>query len=679
MFNHYLNKRRHRHIGEKIEYDIEDNEFDILIGDIQTYLEIHENELEIRLGFFNPFNNKFRSEVLPMTFEKLRNTFSKKNNHKPIIERSLVCNLGGNKSKVIYFNDDNEPNKIVLREKSNLRAWDLLQYGIRISLSSEDETELANKKITAQNDELSCFRYRHRLSYIYNSNWRVDMTKMIKIRLGEFNYNSWHKYLDKLKNDKDIVKANNKLSNKNNKNYENPLLAKKINPFTYEVEVEYIGKREINTEKFADSFRSLMKHITSIYKPPEYLFPAHGLISTGTELFNQLRKANGFLKHVYPEIKENYSVGSKVDGERALIIIDPLGSAYLIDNIGNKIKLTNMTIPKKLHSSFIDGEYVADLKLFVAFELLVKGGIDFRDETYNLRYDQLSDFDGLKSNELKIEKMTVHRWDIDIGPGKKFKTIYDAAGDILCGHKYPYELDGLVFVPLDLPYKNNYTYKWKPSHYQTIDFLIKFRDIKNANVNSKNTKNTNKNSKSKLICVDLYLGANKETINQLNLRYDLHDFPYLGGKLYYFPVKFELPALSYRRNSNARLNLGSTCIPVIEKNGKYYYKDSTKNMIEIFDMGVYEMSYNKSFDQNVSLSNNNSKNKKSQTIINRNSNIVKNIKWKILRVRDDKNRKFQKSKKEGKFAGPNDFNSALKEWSQIHDPVTTKEISGGRC
>ena len=291
--------------------------------------------------------------------------------------------------------------------------------------------------------------------------------------------------------------------------------------------------------------------------------------------------------------------------------------------------------------------------------------------------DQLSDFDGLKSNELKIERMTVHRWDIDIGPGKKFKTIYDAAGDILCGHKYPYELDGLVFVPLDLPYKNDYTYKWKPSHYQTIDFLIKFRDIKNTN-------NKTNNKTNKLICVDLYLGANRETINQLGLRYDLNDFSYLGGKLYYFPVKFELPASAYRKNSNVKLNLGSTCIPVVEKNGKYYYKGSTKNMIEIFDMGVYEMSYNKSYDKSISSTNNdNSKNKnqnkKSFTIMNGNSNIINKIKWKILRARVDKNRKFQKSKEEGKFAGPNDFNTALKEWSQIHDPVTTKQISGGHC
>lgn len=670
--SHFLNKRHHHHIGEKIEYNIEDNEFDILIGEIQTYLEIPENELEIRMGLFNPFDDKFRSEVLPTTFHKLQHKFDtkinknknkNKNTHlrlKPIIEKSLVCNMGGNKSKVIYFDHDNKPSKIIIRQKSNLRAWDLLKYGLRIAMSNENETESPNKKITTQNEELSCFRYRHRSSYQYNSDWRVDMTKMIKVRLGEFNYNSWHKYLDKLKTNNDIIKANDHNANKN---YENPLLAKKVNPFTYEIEIEYIGQRDINTDKFADSFRSLMKNIIGFYKPPDYIFPAHGLVGPGSELFNQLRKANGFLRHVYPEIKENYSVGSKVDGERALIVIDPLGSVYLMDNVGNKLKLTNITVPKKLYSSLIDGEYVAELKLFVAFELLIKGGVDFRDETYNLRYDQLSDFDGLKSTELKVNRMTVYRWDIDIGPGKKFKTIYDAAGDILCGHKYPYELDGLVFVPLDLPYKNNYTYKWKPSHYQTIDFLIKFRDIKNTN-----------NNNIKLICVDLYLGANRQTINQLNLRYNLSDFSYLNGKIHYFPVKFEFPTSSYRRNSNSKLDIGSTCIPVIEKKGKYYY--SPKEMIEIFDTGVYEMSYNKSYDQS-GLSN--EKIKINVNTKNRNSNIVNKIKWKILRARNDKNRRFQKSKEEGKFAGPNDFNSALKEWSQIHDPVTTKEITGGHC
>jgi len=136
--------------------------------------------------------------------------------------------------------------------------------------------------------------------------------------------------------------------------------------------------------------------------------------------------------------KKPYAVTEKADGERFLLFEN-----HLISRKMDVIPFSHIG-----YGTMVDGELVGDT--FYAFDILFMDGVDVRSK--NLR------------ERLKLLKT--------LGiPVKKFYfyDIYKASGHIWDNrNNFPYDLDGLIFTPVDEPYYNKNIYKWKDRH--TIDF-----------------------------------------------------------------------------------------------------------------------------------------------------------------------------------------------------------------
>ena len=209
-----------------------------------------------------------------------------------------------------------------------------------------------------------------------------------------------------------------------------------------------------------------------------------------------------------PNINAPYTVTDKADGMRKLLFINKKGKIYLIDTNMNFQFTGSITKHNKYFNSILDGEHVLHdkegnfINLYLCFDIYM---IDKRyvkqhpfyiseiieDDPNTYRLKLLSKFtNGIDaqcvsryySTPLVIKSKTFYS-NID-------KNIYDQCKIILDGvdddTMFAYETDGLIFTPsnksvgsdevnkLTAPRKTTWQYslKWKPSHYNTIDFLV---------------------------------------------------------------------------------------------------------------------------------------------------------------------------------------------------------------
>ena len=211
----------------------------------------------------------------------------------------------------------------------------------------------------------------------------------------------------------------------------------------------------------------------------------------------------------YVNIRKDYTVTDKADGERKLLFIDNDGKIYLITTIMN-IEFTGAkTKNDKLFNSLLDGEHILHnisgqfINLYAAFDIyfinkkdvrnleFISGEISSEDLPKQSRWTLLDNFMKTLSVESIIQKkLSPIRIQM-----KKFygdseqQTIFDACNIIINDMNtgmYEYETDGLILTPkyfgigqtlTDKRIKNykhtwDYSLKWKPSKFNTIDFLI---------------------------------------------------------------------------------------------------------------------------------------------------------------------------------------------------------------
>jgi len=160
----------------------------------------------------------------------------------------------------------------------------------------------------------------------------------------------------------------------------------------------------------------------------------------------------------------NYSVTDKADGERNIMYINRLGHVYLF----GRSPFWPMRFPSvnpKYGNSIIDVEVVNN-KIY-AFDLLFRKGKDFRN---------------VKDLRIRYAALRVLAKNLRINVKKFYFTNIFKNAEKIWKHKasLPYELDGLIFTPIDQTYDirigNPKTiYKWKP--HNTIDFhVVKYQD-----------------------------------------------------------------------------------------------------------------------------------------------------------------------------------------------------------
>jgi hypothetical protein len=217
-----------------------------------------------------------------------------------------------------------------------------------------------------------------------------------------------------------------------------------------------------------------------------------------------------------PNIRMNYSVTEKADGLRKLLFIAPkTGNVYLIDTNMNFQFTGAVSLNSKLYNTLLDGEHVihnkkgAFINLFLVFDVYFVHKADVRSLLFfptnneevltNFRLPLLESI--VKNLHLKcvsggadsLPPIRIEAKNFEIASSLLFgKTIFVCCSIILrkCDeHRFEYHTDGLIFTPIDLGvgstvrndntvagplYKStwDYSFKWKPAHMNTIDFLV---------------------------------------------------------------------------------------------------------------------------------------------------------------------------------------------------------------
>jgi hypothetical protein len=229
-------------------------------------------------------------------------------------------------------------------------------------------------------------------------------------------------------------------------------------------------------------------------------------------------------------IRNNYVVTEKADGQRHLMFISSEGKVYLIDTNMKVIFTGAVTKNSDCFNCLLDGELIGCNKigefinLFAAFDIYYYQKNDIRSlsfmlmnnekDIYKSRYQILNVVAStieLKSI-IEIDQSTLSKSSKSVNnilssfkliskqfyPKSKKETIFNGCNEILTKveeGRFDYETDGLIFthayygvgsdkINSSGPKKRkrwDYSFKWKPSEFNTIDFLV--TTIKNTNGN----------------------------------------------------------------------------------------------------------------------------------------------------------------------------------------------------
>ena len=215
-----------------------------------------------------------------------------------------------------------------------------------------------------------------------------------------------------------------------------------------------------------------------------------------------------------PNIRHNYTVTDKADGQRKLLFVNGTGRMYLIDTAMN-VQFTGLVCrDDKLYWSLLDGEHILHgkngdyINMYAAFDIYFIRKIDIRHLALAFQHDDQSN---TNTTNFRLHYLTTFMLDsanafqsVEPGAGapmrivpKRFRVagktdpneIFACCTDILNQIQdggFVYNTDGLIFTPADTgvgmfrtggrPEMRRFTwplsFKWKPVSHNTIDFLV---------------------------------------------------------------------------------------------------------------------------------------------------------------------------------------------------------------
>ena len=404
------------------------------------------------------------------------------------------------------------------------------------------------------------------------------------------------------------------------------------------------------------------------------------------------------LNHLLPKgedkknIRTQYCVTEKADGQRMLLYIAPNHKLYLIDT-NMRIMFTGMVLgdkdtKAKFHDTLLDGEYIPvdkhgqPIHVFAAFDLYYHHGKCLSTHWFDQAAGPAGPEGPPKTYRLPMLQALVQALNASLQDAregaksapctyriqcKRFEhgtSIFAACKDVL-SRAYEYETDGLIFTPMNaavggepdvvaaegharLVSKRSweYSFKWKPPEFNTVDFLVKTvrNDDGSDQVSSYVRQDQGIQQYKTLI---LHCGYSKKQHGFLTspLLHVIHDT--LPPKtedvdpFEYRPVPF-VPTQPF--DDQAKF-----ChVPLV--NGVMRTLED-----EVFDQDtIVEFSYDTSPDTEGKAT---------------------SWKWRPLRVRHDKTLEYlsKRSKNYG-----NDYHVANNNWTSIHHPVTQYMITTGQ-
>ena len=338
---------------------------------------------------------------------------------------------------------------------------------------------------------------------------------------------------------------------------------------SYEVELEIdnskVGTGTVydNTASLMNDLRKCIRIILSGLQESKYPIPYSEQETILHSYMRMVRGEDYQVKRVYPKdfigpgsftlqleniiapiedssivnIRNNYCVTEKADGDRKLLYISNNGKIYLIDTNMNVVFTGSKTNEKTIFNSLLDGEHIREdkhgkyLNLFAGFDLYYVNGKSVREFpfiNYLIQDDIVEEQDKgeIVSKKFRLELLseliellkpisileTGSTDEVTPKENKKSTDLivkckgFNAAseyGNIFaaCSKKlsdindglFEYTTDGLIFTPMDLPaggnsvngspgplYKSTWekSFKWKPAEFNTIDFLVSVKKDK---------------------------------------------------------------------------------------------------------------------------------------------------------------------------------------------------------
>lgn len=285
-------------------------------------------------------------------------------------------------------------------------------------------------------------------------------------------------------------------------------------------ETNYPVGNDIQTD-IKESYYKMIneKELEGFLRPSNFIGPS----SVSLEIKNIAPVSEG---SNIPNIRYPYSVTEKADGERKLLYIHNDGKMYLI-NTNMNVQFTGMYTKEKTHfNSILDGEHILYdkhgnyINTYASFDIYFISGKDQRTKQFmdiieksslknKFRLPLLQTFvKTLKPKKVSpknIFNINVKVFEIVLlDKNEDFKKmdvkervklmndntqIFKSCRTILSKFKsglYEYEVDGLIFTPLNTSVGGDYasddtynfkrtwdlSFKWKPPEFNTIDFLV---------------------------------------------------------------------------------------------------------------------------------------------------------------------------------------------------------------
>ena len=600
-------------------------------------------------------------------------------NELPIIDSDIMENI-----KIIskeYFRDSQSP------DVENPVNFD--DFSFRVSYQTETLHGLESDKVSSLRNEFKEIKKFYRLIKRFTFTHKdfpvnIDMSIVKESIKNEYNikesniFNQNEKYEIEIEIDSDKITKDSKFSSVK----ELDLLIKKLSKYilTGLQETNYpISYDEQN--EIANEYLKMIKKDTKYDKQiqtKDFIGP-----SSFTLQMNNIAPVNSDSKIV--NIRQNYTVTDKADGDRKILYINKKGKIYLLTTNMN-IQFTGaQTNNSDFFNSILDGEHILHNKkgqyinLYAAFDIYIINNKDVRslsftpsstDESSELhRLPLLVNFiQGLnpvlfnstnKSPPIRIENK---QFQISTPQQTIFKgcnIIYEQIKDGL----FEYETDGLIFTPMDKGVGSNskgeepksvkvtwdYSLKWKPPEFNTVDFLITTKKLPNGediigNIFQNGIDTT----------VDTQINQYKTII--LRVGFDVKKHGYVNPCANIIEDNYP---------SNNDLDNGDTYKPVQFFPTNPYDNDAgvTNIMITTDNMSEKQMftEANEIIEDNM--------------IVEFRYDLTRESKWRWvpLRVRYDKTADFRAGNKNY----GNAYHVANSNWHSIHNPITKRMLTTG--
>lgn len=618
----------------------------------------HELELELRLGSISK-QGFFETNLGRAQWNKIKNIEGIYGSTLSPNEESLVLRYANPEGfrKIIEISNNKKKIQMVKRNKMNLG----IGSHFRLSLSHEKLLDDSSKN---PSNLITIIRKDRQSRKSLDGLWRYDFTIMCITDLLDYN-------ISKNFNIKDWYDT---VSGKNIESTIEYKVEKK-----YQIEIEYVGSLELTLDEISDSLETqyqymieyfdmtsqkfespLLKNMIDLFNPT-YSYNKRFILNKKFKLsFSKLaNQVNQFQLTDLHVVKKNYCVTEKADGERILLYIDSEGHIYSLNRSLYLTYTEKKITDAQWTNSILDCEWIEPLKKILIFDILIKHGKDLTELDFKERYSIMLDFplDAIQKGYSKLKSENTYFKDIlfkkhyfvedsNSKSKSKPKSIFKLSKKIL-NQEMDYEIDGLIFTPIDLPYYNKKTLKWKANN--TIDFLIRVLKVRSE-------KSKKEDKSYKIVTLGLYVMINlqlyetklKKGIDFTRKKDYFQMFPYVKQNTTRFPIEFITQNGDF---SNCTLKINDKNIKTITLNGigeKEVF--ITKRGVQFFDGSIIECEYQQ--------------------------DKIK-CPWVPYKFRLDKTKEFYKLAKNNDIvAGPNDYYVAETILKLEQQPITEDMIMG---